>query len=385
MKIICTQENFKRAIFNCERVVSKQNTLPILNNILFEAEKGQIKISATNLEIGVVSKIGAKVEDNGRITIPAKLLGNFVNNLPAGDNVEMEIINQNIKIKSGKVKAVIKGMSAGEFPLIPQKKAEFMFQIPAFKLRNSLLKVLLCVAPNEARAELGGIDLILGAKEIFLASTDSFRLAECQIKLEEKNINKVGLEAYLEVNNNIIIPANTFSELNRIIPGDSQEMVKIILEDGQVFFEFLGTTLVSRLINGKYPEYKNIMPSDYKTKIIGEKSALLGAVKMANVFSSGKSNEIVLKIDSQAKKIFTEAKSVEAGENSTELNFEVQGNDQQIVFNAKYLLDGINSCATSKVAVLANTESTPVAIREISDTNREMLLNYTYIVMPVKN
>lgn len=385
MKLTCTQENFKKAIFNCERVVSKQNTLPILNNILFEAEKGQLKFSATNLEIGVVSRIGAKTEDLGNITIPAKLISNFVNNLPTGENIELELVDQSIGIKSGKVRAVIKGMSAGDFPLIPQKKTDFMFQIPAFRLKNALSKVLLCVSIGEARVELGGINWILGEKEIFLASTDSFRLAECRIVLGEKDINRENLEAYLSVNNNIIVPANTFLELNRIIPGDSQEMVRITLEEGQIFFEFLGTILVSRLINGKYPEYKNIMPKEFKTQSIGEKNAFLGAVRMANVFSSGKSNEIVVKINSQEKKILTEARSVEAGENSTELNFETQGVNQEIVFNAKYLLDGINSCNSSKVAVLANSESAPVAIREVLEPGDKINQDYTYIVMPVKN
>ncbi len=385
MKLICTQENFKKAIFNCERVVSKQSTLPILNNILLEAEKGLLKLSATNLEIGVVVKIGAKVEKEGKITIPARLLGNFANNLPIGENVSLEISDQSLKIKSGKSRATLKGLSASDFPLIPQKNTDFLMSIPAYELKNALSKVLLCVAFNEARAELTGVNLILGVKELFLAATDSFRLAEYIIRLSEDNVNKANLEAYLSKNNNIIIPAGTLAELSRIIPNDSQELVKIAIEEGQIFLEFLGTRIVSRLINGKYPEYKHIMPENYKTRTVGGKNLFLGAVRMASVFASNKSSEITLKIDSEKKKAYIEGQSVEVGENSTELDFEITGPSQRVVFNSKYLLDGINSINSSKLAVLVNSETTPVAIREIDEIKGEVLTDYTYIVMPVKN
>lgn len=385
MKLICTQENFKKAIFNCERVVSKQSTLPILNNILLEAEKGVLKLSATNLEIGVVVKIGAKVEKEGKITIPARLLGNFTNNLPFGENISLELSEQSLKIKSGKARATLKGLSASDFPLIPQKSTAFLISIPAYELKKALSRVLLCVAFNEARVELTGVNLILGLKELFLAATDSFRLAEYIIRLGENNVNKENLEAYLSKNSNVIIPAGTLAELNRILPNDSQELVKIAIEEGQIFLEFLGTRIVSRLINGKYPEYKHIMPESYKTRTVGEENLFLGAVRMASVFASNKSSEITLRVDSEKKKVYIEGQSVEAGENSTELDFEITGPSQQVVFNSKYLLDGINSVGSSKLAVLVNSETTPVAIREIDEVKGEVLTDYTYIVMPVKN
>jgi DNA polymerase III subunit beta len=385
MKLTCTQENFKRAIYNCERFISKQSTLPILNNILFDCEKGILKLSATNLEMGVVAKVGAKVEKEGKITIPAKLIGNFAINLVGGESVFLELVDQNLKISSGRAKAVIKGFLANDFPLIPQKKTEFLLQIPAFKLKKALNKVLLCVALNEARVELGGVNAILGLEEIIFASTDSFRLAEYIIKLENNNIKRDSLEVFLESNSNIIIPANTLLEINRIISSDSQDLVKIAIEDGQIFFEFLGTKIVSRLINGKYPEYKHIMPKTYATRIIGNRGEFVNAIKMASIFSSGKTNEIVLEIDSKEKKVFSDGRSVEVGENRTELNFEIQGPSQKIVFNSRYLLDGINSIETERVCFLANSETTPVAIRELNNENNQEFLDYTYIVMPIKN
>lgn len=385
MKLICTQDNFKKAILNTERVVSRQNTLPILNNILFEAEKGGLKLSATNLEIGVQVKIGAKVENEGKITIPAKLLSNFSNNLLPGENVSIEMKDQELRIKSGSSRANIKGMPANDFPLIPQKNGEYVLSVSSNELKNIFAKEMVSVAINEARQELTGINLILSQKELFFASTDSFRLSESRLSLRDDNINKDIFEAYLSKKDNIIIPAGTISEIMRIISNETDSEVKITLEEGQIFFEIEGTRVVSRLINGKYPEYKHIMPKDYKTRAVLEKAVFQNAVKMASFFASGKTSEISVKIDAESKKIFVSAKSAETGENSTELKFEIHGPSQEAIFNSRYLLDGINSIATSKVALLMNSESSPIALKEINEKTGEVLEDFTYIVMPIKN
>ncbi|PIP28155.1 MAG: DNA polymerase III subunit beta [Candidatus Moranbacteria bacterium CG23_combo_of_CG06-09_8_20_14_all_35_22] len=385
MKLICTQENLKKAIFNCERVVAKKNTLPILNNILFETEKGGLKLSATNLELGVSSKIGAKIEKEGKITIPARIISNFSNNLLGGENISLELVENNLKIKSGGNKAVIKGISAEDFPLLPLKKTDHLLDISSLDLKIAILKVMPAVAFNEARQELTGINLILKEKELIFAATDSFRLAEFRLKIEEININKEKYQLFIEKNENVIIPFNVLAELNRVLAPEIETRVKITIEERQIFFETEGIKLVSRLINGKYPEYKHIMPADYKTRIVGEKQVLQNAIKMANVFSSGGSNEITLKISAEEKKIFILSSSAEAGENSTELNFDITGPSQEVVFNAKYLLDGINVIASNQVAILLNSEATPVAVREIDEKSGEVLENFTYIVMPIKN
>jgi len=384
MKLICTQENFRKAIFNSERMASKQNTLPILNNILFEANKSGLRFSATNLEIGISVQIGAKIENEGRITIPAKLISNFVNNLPQGENIALEVDNQNLKIKSGSAKAIIKGLLAEDFPLLPKKNTEFLLNISSLALKNIISKVITCVAFNETRQELTGVNLILKDQEILFAATDSFRLIECKLKLSEKNINP-GYNEFINKKSNLIIPANTLVELARIISADVDSEVKIALEDGQAFFEIDGTNIVSRLINGAYPEYKHIIPAEFKTRIVGEKNILQGAVKMASVFSSGKTSEVVLKTDADAKKFFIEARSVEAGENSSELNVDITGPSQEIVFNSKYLLDGINIITTTKAALLMNSNFSPVAIKEIDEKTGVVLDEYIYIVMPIKN
>lgn len=385
MKLICTQENFKKAIHNCERVVAKRNTLPILNNILLETEKGGLKFSATNLEIGVTTKIGAKIEKEGKITIPAKLIGSFSANLSGGENITIEVNDDNLKIKNQGSLAVIKGMPANDFPLIPSKKTAYLLEISSSLIKDMLSKVLPAAAVNEARQELTGINLIFSEKELFFAATDSFRLSEYVLKLDMVDVNKENYSLFIEKINSIIIPALTLAELNRIIPVDGESKVKIAIEDGQIFFEIEGVRVVSRLINGKYPEYKHIIPQNFKTRIVGPKNLIQNAVKIASLFSSGGINEITLKINSSEKKVFVKSSGSETGENSTELKFDITGPDQEVVFNPKYLLDGINVSSGEQLALLFNSESTPAAIKEINEKTGEVLEGFTYIVMPIKN
>ncbi len=385
MKIICTQENLKKAIFNCERVVAKKNTLPILNNILFETDNGGLRLSATNLEIGVSSKIGAKIEKEGKITIPAKVISNFINNLLSEDNISLEVVDNKLKIKSSKNKAIIMGIPADDFPLIPIKKNDHLLEISADKLKKALSSVLSAVALNESRQELTGINFIFNEEEISLAATDSFRLAEFKIKATEFTLNNEIYNNFIKENNNIIVPSNTIIELNRIISNDFNEKIKITIEESQIFFEIDGIKIVSRLIDGKYPDYKQIIPKEYKTKIIGDKSIIQNAIKLSSIFSSNNSSEITLKIDQENKKIFMLSANSETGENSTEVNFEITGVSQEIVFNSKYLLDGVNIISSSKIAILSNTELTPVAIKEVNEKTNEISEELIYIVMPVKN
>ena len=384
MKLICTLENLKKAVFNCERVVAKRNTLPILNNILFLAEKGRLVVSATNLEIGIVVKIGAKIEKEGKITIPARLISNFSANLPNGNNISLEVINDRLKLKSGTNKAVINGLPATDFPLIPIKKTTHLLEIPGLVLKDIFSKIMPSVAINEARQELTGVNVIFMEKQLLFAATDSFRLAEYKYNLSENNFcgNPENYKAFISQKSSLIIPSGTLSELNRIIPSEGESKVKIAIEEGQIFFEINGTYLVSRLIIGKYPEYKHIMPDKFKTKISGARQSIQNAVKMASFFSKG---EITLKIDQEAKKIYILSASAEAGENSTELNFEVQGPSQEIILNSKYLLDGINAVSMPNIIILSNSNSTPMAIKERDDENGKVIENFTYILMPIKN
>lgn len=384
MKLICTQENFKKAIYNTERVIGKQATLPILENILFETEKGMLRVSATNLEIGVFLKVGAKIEKEGKITIPAKIISNFVNNLPQGENITIETDDQVLRIKSGNSKASIKGLSAQDFPIIPKFNGNFMFSFSGNDLRENLPKTLACVSLDGTRPELGGVNVVLGNKEVALASTDSFRLFEikCPIKVKKED----EFSALLSKTNSLIIPSGTLLEVLRVISQEEQE-VEVAVEENQIFFQIDNVRIVSRLINGKYPEYKQIIPKEFSTKAIINKEEMLRAVKIGSFFTNSKSGEVVFKLNQKEGEISVLAQSEEKGENKTEIKAKIDGPDQEIVFNPRYILDGINAVSTPQVAFLANSSSSPVVLRMANEKEGKMEIDEksTYVVMPIKN
>jgi DNA polymerase-3 subunit beta len=382
MKITCTLENFKKAVYSTERVIGRQITLPILENILLEAEKGMLRMSATNLEIGVFIKIGAKIEGEGSLTVPAKLLGNFVNNLPADGNILLEVKEQSLKIESGSYSAKIKGMGAQDFPIIPETAGDFLFSIPAEAFKEIIPKLLTSVSIDSTRPELSGVNLIFKEGEIHLASTDSFRLTEgiVPIKLE----NQASYASFVAKNSSVIIPANTLSEVFRTVDQGLDE-VKVVVEESQIFFQIGNVRIVSRLINGKYPEYKQIMPENFTTKVFMNKEELIRAVKIASFFTESKAGEVTFVLKPGEQKAEIKAQSVEKGENNASFMLAGSGPDQEIVFNPRYILDGINTISSPEVALLANSGTTPVALRAVVPENKEMKISekYTYIIMPI--
>lgn len=382
MKLICTQNNFKKAIFNTERVTGKQSTLPILGNILLKTEKRRLKFSATNLEIGVIMKIGAKIEKEGEITIPVKLLSNFINNLPSEDKIFLEAKNQNLNIISGGYKTQIKGLSADDFPIIPKLKDDFLFSIPAQKLKNALAKILICVAFNENRPEFTGVNAVFSNDKVILAATDSFRLAEIGLKFGGEEVGG-NYKDFITKKKSIIIPANTFSEVARVISPET-EKIKVAIEENQIFFEIDGVQIVSRLINGKYPDYKQIIPQKFGTRAVLNKDELLRAVRVASVFADSSSGEVNFKADSKSDKLIIQSQSHEAGESKVNLKADIMGANQEIVLNPRYIIDGINSISSLNIAVLINNESSPVGLKTIDDKSGKVIDDYIYIIMPIK-
>ncbi|MCD6149370.1 DNA polymerase III subunit beta [bacterium] len=382
MKLICTQNNFKKAIFNTERVIGKQNTLPILKNIMLKTEKGQLKFSATNLEIGIITKIGAKIERKGKITIPARLLSDFVNNLPNEEKILLETKNQTLTITSGNYNARINGLDAADFPIIPKLKSSYLVSLMAQKFKEAISKILFCVAINENRPEFSGVNVDFLEDKIILAATDSFRLAEINLKFSDNEISD-NYRDFITKKNTAIVPYNTFSEIARAINTETKK-VNIAVEENQIFFEIDGVQVVSRLINGKYPDYKQIIPQKFSTRVVLAREDFLRAVKISNVFADSKSGEINLKIDSKKSGLIIQAQSHESGENKVKLKADIVGPSQEIILNSRYIIDGANVISSFNIAILVNNESSPVGIKSINDKSGEILEDYVYIVMPIK-
>lgn len=384
MHIVCTQENIARALSFLERASGKQSTLPILSNFLLRNENGNLKLSATNLEIGVTAYVGAKIEGSGEIAVPVKIVSNFIHNLPAGDVVSMDIDGNAVALESGGYNMKIKGLDPKDFPIIPEKQGEYMLSLPAQELKSALQELLPCVSVNESRIELTGVNFLFMENEIHMAATDSFRLAEYILPVPKKDVS-AEYAGFSEQNQSFIIPQMPLQEITRIISPET-ESVKISFEENQVFFEIDGISIVSRVINGKYPDYKQILPKTYSYEATVSREEFLRAVRMAGVFTSQVNGEMSVSIVPGKGEIRIASKSADVGENETVLNCDVSGGDLlEIIFNPRYILDGLNVLDTEKVTFFANSNSTPVALKGCSsEKSAEKKDNFLYIAMPVR-
>ena len=367
MHIICLQENLKQALNITEKIIGRNLTLPILNNFLLSIENNKLKISSTNLEIGINSWVAVKIQEKGNITVPARLLTDFINNLP-NEKVELKVKNQQLEVRSKKFKAILKGLSADDFPIIPKIKEKPLIKVRGNILKNGLTQVVEMASLSESRPEISGIYMNFNKNSIKLAATDSFRLAEKNIEINSDN---KGLK-----DQSLIIPQRTAQEINRILSEEDTE-VEVVLSNNQILFDFGYAQVISRLIEGQYPDYQQIIPDDFITQVVVNREELINNIKIASLFS-GKINDI--KISFKPKKSFLEilSKDVDIGENKSKVEAEIKGKDVEIIFNYKYLLDGLNNIFSDKVILGLNDASKPVVVRPVGD------VSYTYVVMPIK-
>lgn len=398
MKLTCTQENLNKALNIVGKVVNKNTTLPILNNILLKTEKKGLKLSSTNLELGVSHWIGGKVEEEGEITIPTKLFANFVSNLPSG-NVEIRLREDMLSVKCNGYKTNIKGISAKEYPLMPKIEAEPIFKISSLEFKNALNQVLPAVSSSESRIELTGVLLDISQirkGKIILVATDSYRLAERTIILDKKDISDEALKTLGDVNF-VIIPKNTIQELARDL-DDEEEILEVVISEKQTLFNFGRSSMISRLIEGKYPDYKQVIPETYLVKTEVNAKELLNAIRVASLFANTSSNSIELKISTSSSNVEISAETSEVGNNITKIPSEINfsqpkdgkekknGQDEagdkdtfSVVYNYRYLLDGLNSINGEKADLRINGESAPTIL---SAPGKE---SFIYVIMPIRS
>ncbi|MEI7749744.1 MAG: DNA polymerase III subunit beta [Candidatus Moraniibacteriota bacterium] len=382
MKITCTQENLSRALSFLERATGKQTALPILSNFLLQIEKGKLKLSSTNLEIGVTTYVNAKIEGVGEIAAPVKLISNFVGNLPSGEVVTIDIQGSSVSLESGGYDMKVRGLNPKDFPIIPEKKGGLSFLLPAQELKSALQRILPCVSMNESRIELSGINLSFDEHEVYIAATDSFRLAEQVLRLPAGSSGE-SYDIFREQNPSLILPHITMQELARIISPETETLL-VTFEENQVFFDIEGVSIVSRIINGKYPDYKQILPKEFTYSAKLSHTDFLRAVRMASVFSSQMSGEMNVSVFPEKGEIWISARSSDIGENKTVIHGEITGGESiQISFNPRYVIDGLNSLSSEKILFLLNSSSTPAGFRMI-DGNDVVDQAYLYIAMPIR-
>ncbi|MEI6529267.1 MAG: DNA polymerase III subunit beta [Candidatus Falkowbacteria bacterium] len=373
MQFISLQENLKRGLSITGHVTTKNINLPILNNILIKAENGNIEFVSTNLEIGITHQVRGKIESEGSFTVDSKLIGEYVNLLSGGEKVKVEVKDNELKIECGSYKTKIKGESAKDFPLIPTIPRTGYYACKSGELKKALNSVVFAVSSSENRIELTGVLFSFNKNELSLASTDSYRLAERELAVSASGI---------EGEQKIIVPAKTVQELLRVLSnlegtelGEDQE-VKFYLAENQILFTVDSVELISRLINGHYPDYKQIIPTKSQTDVLVERTELTRAVKAAALFSKTGINDITLLFFKE--KIVVSAFSGTSGESQIELEADVKGGDNEVTINYRYLLDGLNNIEGEMVRLGVLNNATPCVLKPEKDEK------YLYIVMPIR-
>ena len=374
MKIFSLQENLKQGLVLVSHVASKNVNLPILNNVLIRAEQGKIRLIATNLEIGITNVVRGKVEVEGAFTANSKIISDCVNLLP-NKKVGLEQRNDDLLVDCENYQAKIKGQSAEEFPLIPEVDRKNYFSAPAEAVKKAISQVIFATAISETRLELSGVLFVFAGNNLTVAATDSYRLAEKRIQIKSTS----------EEEKKIIIPAKTLQELLRVlsaglgdeVAGNGQEL-RFYLSDNQILFTHGSTELVSRLIEGQYPDYQQIIPTTSKTRITIDRQELIRAVKLASLFSKTGINDVNLDFPAGKNQVVVSSVSGQTGENITKLEAKVVGDDNSIVVNYRYLLEGLNSIESEAIKIEVIDSNTPCLVKPEQDQG------YLYIIMPIK-
>ncbi len=378
MKFICTQENLNKALNIVGKITNKNSTLPILNNVLLKTEKGRIKLSSTNLEIGINYFLGGKVEEEGEITIPTKLFASFVSNLPNG-NVEVKLREDVLNIKCNGYKTNIKGLSAKDYPLTPKLEVKPIFKIKSAEFKKALAQVSPAISSSESRVEITGVFMNLAEldkNKITLVATDSYRLAERTINLEKENVNKEFKDALGNINS-VIIPKNTAQELVRNL-DETEEMLEVTISESQILFTFGSANMISRLLDGKYPDYKQIIPDKFELKVAVNKNEITKGIRAASLFSNISNNSIEFKLLSGSKNLEIAAETSDLGNNNTKIPTSGINKDLNILYNHKFLIDGLNSLDGEEVFFNINNEALPTVLTSADDKD------FIYVIMPTR-
>lgn len=374
MRISCLQENLKKGLATVSHAVAGKSTLPVLSNVLLATDRGRLKLAATNLEVGITCWIGAKVEEEGAVTVPAKLLSDVIGGLP-NDRVTLTLDPRTVstEVQCARYKSNIKGIESEEFPVIPTiADRDPTVTLPPSLLRETIDQIAFAAASDDSRPVLAGVLIRLKGQEAVFAATDGFRLAKRTIELPEPIAEPA----------EFIVPARALSELSRIL-GDTEGDVEITVtpSGGQVLFHTETTDLVSRLIDGKFPDFERIIPTSYATRSVFDTQEMLKAVKLASFFANASQSIVKCTLESGGEigpgKLIISANAAEVGDNTGELDGMVHGEGGPIALNVKYLADALAAMKTPQVAMETQTPRSPGVFKPVGQEG------YVHLVMPM--
>ncbi len=363
MQLKVTQENLAKALNYVARVANTRTTLPILSNVLLKIEDNRLGLAATNLDIAIHCYIGAQVAKEGAITVPARLFQDLVTGLPSGV-IELEQDEQRLKIHTERFNSVVNGITADDFPSMPGIENGTSWSISGPLLKQGLQQVLLAASNDDSRPVLTGVYFQTIDGQLYIASTDSYRLAErklCPMKEEVK----------------LLIPASALQDVLRIL-SDYEGDVQITHDDQQVLFGIGEVEVVARLIEGNYPDYRKLIPTSFETTAKIDKPELTNIVKVTSLFARESAGSVVLSVDEPSSSIWIRAVASQLGENNATATVEATGNGS-ITLNSKYILDALSVLPGKKTTIAFNGKVEPAVFRDADDDS------YTHIIMPLKS
>jgi DNA polymerase-3 subunit beta len=378
MKFTCKKDKLKEGISKIERVVSKQTTLPVLGNILIKSLNGQLLLMATNLELAIKVNIGAKIEEDGSVTLPPRILSGFLNNIK-DDIINCEIKEDKFYINSENHNIQIKTLSAKDFPIIPEMPENPYFKIKSNNLIKAINGVSISVAHKDTRQELNGVFVKFSKDKLIIASTDSFRLSEVKVPIVKDSINDRYNE-YVENESSIIMPINIVTEIQQL---DTDNELDVLVTENQIFINSTDIQLTSQLINGHYPDYKQIIPSDCENKLVLNKGELLEAVKVASLVTNNQNGEVKISKKKNDNFITVMSQSVDLGENISTVRIDENKSEFEVYFNHRYIIEGLN-CSLfigEKISMEFKQEKSPVLFKAINKGN--VVDSFIYMVMPI--
>jgi len=373
MKLSCLQENFAKGLGIVGRAVATRSTLPQTSHVLIASDDGRLKLAATNLEIAITCWLGAQVEEEGAITIPARLLTDFVNSLP-GERIDMALAPRarQLHIVCGRNEATIAGMDAADFPPIPALGEGLSLSLDPRALRKAITQVEFAAASDDTRPVLTGIHTLLEDRDLTLAAADGFRLAVHKLALEEETPERL----------EVIIPARAMRELERLM-GEEQDPIQMSFNanQSQVRFRLKNAEMVAQLIQGTFPNYSQLIPQSYTSRSIIDLREFLRETRIASIFARDGSGIVRLEIqpgeDVAPGKVIISARAEEIGDHRGELDTAVEGESAKVAFNSKYLQDVLQVLDCDQVALETTSASSPGVFRPVGSEN------YIHVVMPM--
>jgi DNA polymerase-3 subunit beta len=363
MKLQVTQENLSKALGSVARIASSRNALPILGNVLLKTIDNRLSVAATNLDIAITHYIGSKVASEGAITVPARLMQDFVSSLPSGV-INLELDEHKLHISTEQYQSTINGVAAYDFPVMPAISGGTTWEVPSKVFKKGLQQTVLAASSDEARPILTGVYLHSHDNMLYMVATDSYRLAE---KALAKHKDPVAL----------LIPAGAMQDMLRIL-GDGDEPVRITHDEQQVLFRVGEVELVSRLIDGTYPDYRKLVPGDFGVSATLSREDFTNITKVSSLFARESAGSVTIKVDEVSKQVSIKSVASQLGENTANAEAEVTGSGE-VTLNSRYLLDALHVLSGDKITFQFNGKLDPSLL---SDPASE---DYKHVVMPLRS